>query len=655
MKKVFIFICSLVSLNAFSQESETSDVITSIAEELASDEDIPETVELFIQQLYELVENPVRINSGDEKEISRLFFLSDFQVKALIDYISSSGNIVSVYEIAAIPGFDRQTAEWMVRFISLQENPYGSSKNSRLRNSLLSNLILKSGRPDSTCPGSPLKVLTRYSFEAGSYSGGFTAEKDAGEKLFAGTPPMPDFLSAYLVYSTRGIMKKIIIGDYSSRFGLGTNINTGMHTALSLNSPGYMSVRNEIKPLKSTEENNYFRGVAGEFSYKKLGLILFFSINNIDASVELSEDSSKLFVSGLYSAGLHNGPGLVLKKDVLTNTSCGINLSFSTKSLRTGMSWTHTSFSIPFEPEANDPEKLYDFRGYNNSILSVHYNYLINRLLLFGELSGNNPGALAFIQGVTIRPSDRFSVNFLYRNYSPGFVSFHGKGPGNTSSTSNEKGIMGTFSFEFAKHFFITAGCNISNSPWLQYRTSFPSFAKKYQVRFRYLPDEKYSFDLSYDLRSAMYDTDRDQGISLVSENDSRTLRGVAKIMVNERLTVSTRSDTKFARPSGSNGMLLLQDLNYRFRRIPLTIWFRYCIFKTDDWNSRLYTYENDLLYSFSVPALSGDGTRSYVMLKWDLKDFAEMRIKYGFTERQDKGSVSEKIQDIKVQFRIWF
>ena len=57
----------------------------------------PEAVSTFIERLHELAENPVKINSSGEDEISRLFFLSDFQVKALADYAHSSGqNYISL-------------------------------------------------------------------------------------------------------------------------------------------------------------------------------------------------------------------------------------------------------------------------------------------------------------------------------------------------------------------------------------------------------------------------------------------------------------------------------------------------------------------------------------------------------------------------------
>jgi hypothetical protein len=101
--------------------------------------------------------------------------------------------------------------------------------------------------------------------------------------------------------------------------------------------------------------------------------------------------------------------------------------------------------------------------------------------------------------------------------------------------------------------------------------------------------------------------------------------------------------------------MILFQEINWSFRKIPVTLWARYCLFATDDWLSRIYTYENDLLYSFSIPALAGEGSRSYVMIKWKISDFSEFRIKYGITSLVTKGNSVENTDEIKMQIRIWF
>jgi hypothetical protein len=646
---------SVVSPTINCQEPVVSEIIVNIAEELAADEKDPEATAGFIERLHELYENPVRINSGDYNEISRLFFLTDFQIRSVIDHIRSTGEIVSVYEIASVPGFDRQITEILLPLITLEPDHSFPAKKITFRNTLLTNLIIKPGESDTSYAGSHWKILTKYRVKAGPFTAGLTAEKDAGEKLFSGTPPLPDFLSAHLCYTGKGIIRKLIAGDFSARFGQGTCINTGIHTGLSLTAPGYLSWRDEIKPYTSTDENNYFRGAAAEFALGKMGITLLCSHNRIDATISPADDSTTFIVGNFYKAGLHNTASLLIKKDAVTETYYGLNLMYDFSSLRCGLTWSENRFSIPVIADRSNPEDLYDFEGNRYSIISAYYNYMINGILAYGEFSTDYKLHFAMVQGITLRPSDRLTINFLARNYMPGFTSFHGRGPGNASANGNEKGLLGNFTFEAAKHLFISAGCDICTFPWLKYRTSFPSWAKKKEIRIKYLPSENLVFELSYSYKYSMDDGNDNQGIADIDELTVRSFKSLAKYSVNENLSLTARIDYKTVRQTGSKGMLMLQDIVYRFRRVPASLWFRYCIFKTDGWDSRLYIYENDLLYSFTVPSFSGEGSRSYLMAKWDIGDIAELRVKYGITSIMHAGISPGESDELRLQFRLWF
>ncbi|MFA5820022.1 MAG: helix-hairpin-helix domain-containing protein, partial [Bacteroidales bacterium] len=199
---LFLLFLSFWSFSQETNQSEKlSEIIISVAEELAADDSDPEAAVTYIERLYELAENPVKINSAGENEISRLFFLSDFQAKALADYAHSSGRIISVYELINIPGFDKETAEMMIPFITLDSKTTMNLDSVHRRNTSITNLSIRSGNDDTTSLGSPWKILTKYKFTAGGFSGGFTAEKDPGEKFFSANPPLPDFLSANLTYN----------------------------------------------------------------------------------------------------------------------------------------------------------------------------------------------------------------------------------------------------------------------------------------------------------------------------------------------------------------------------------------------------------------------------------------------------------------------
>jgi hypothetical protein len=152
-----------------------------------------------------------------------------------------------------------------------------------------------------------------------------------------------------------------------------------------------------------------------------------------------------------------------------------------------------------------------------------------------------------------------------------------------------------------------------------------------------------------------MVDKDEAQGIPQQENLITRSLQGYARYSVHEYLTLGTRIDYKVANPGRSRGFSLFQEITCSFRHLPVTIWARYCIFNTHDWSSRIYTYENDLLYSYSIPALYGEGSRSYIMVKWKIADYAELRVKYGITSSVTPGKSLANTEEIKMQFRIWF
>ena len=652
---ILILHFSIFSFLAFSQEKNLSEVIITIAEELAADESDAEAVAIYIDRLQELSENPVRINSSGEEEISRLFFLSDFQVKALTDYAHSSGKVLSVFELVNIPGFDKETVEQLFPFIILENNPKVSSDSTRWRNTLVTNISEILSDRDSSSLGSSIRLLSKYRFTSGRITGGFTVEKDPGEKLFTGTPPLPDFMSFNLACNGTGFIRRIIVGDYSARFGQGTNINTGIRTGLSLSAPGYMAARNEIRPYTSTDENNFFRGMAAEFSLKDISLSIFFSNNLIDATTASSSGIVIDQIENIYRAGLHTSNSLLRKKDALSDLSYGINLVSNFDNFRIGLTWTEDRLSLPVVRRENNPESVFDFKGDNNSLYTLYYNSLIKRILLFGEVSVNEALNYTVIQGVTIRPSDRLSINFLFRDYDSGYISLHGKGPSASSINGNEQGLTGNFSFEAAKHLFISGGVDVYRFPWLKYRTSSPSWGTKQEVRTRFLPTERLTIEGLYSYRLTITDNSENPGIPQQKENISRSIKGSFRYSYNNYLTIGTRIDYKVANPSGSRGVLLSQDIICRFIKIPVSFWLRYCMFKTDDWDSRIYVYENDLLYSFSIPSLSGEGSRSYILLKWDISDSAEIRFKYGITSRKGSDLKNENKEELKLQFKITF
>lgn len=640
------------AMRIIAQEYNLSESIKNIAEDLAADDTDPNAVISFTDILHEIEENPVRINSANKDEISRLFFLSDFQVKALVDYVSASGPIVSVFEISNIPGFDKETALMISHFTTLEAQPQNPS--GPLRNTLISNFSIKPGSSDSSTLGSDWKILNRYKFSTGGITGGFTTEKDPGEKMFTGTPKLPDFFSGYLSYSSHRVIKKIVIGDFSARFGQGSNINTGMRRRISMTSPGYMSASDEIKPYTSSAETKFFRGIATELEFHNLEIFMLLSKNYLDATLSSSTGLSNDCIKTFYDEGIHNNPSLLNKKHNVSVLSYAVDLAYDFSKIKFGITCSGNTFSLPVKPDFSDPEKIYDSEGTRNILYSVYYNTFIKKILLYGELTLNDSKKHAVIQGISMRPSDRLSINFLIRCYSSGLSSYYGQGPGISSKSSNENGLLGNFTFEAFKHFFISGGYDVREYPWIRYRCKAPSDGTTSEFKFMYIPSENLAIDATCHFVKSMIDNDDLLAIRKQDQKITRNFKINVKYKINKNLGFGSRMDYMRVSPSGSTGFSLCQDVNIIFSGIPLTIWVRYCIFDTTDWDSRIYIFENDLLYSFSIPALYGEGTRNYVMAKWEIGKIAEVRVKYGLTSSLTDISV-KNTNELKLQFRVLF
>ena len=70
---------------------------------------------------------------------------------------------------------------------------------------------------------------------------------------------------------------------------------------------------------------------------------------------------------------------------------------------------------------------------------------------------------------------------------------------------------------------------------------------------------------------------------------------------------------------AAEKGFLMYADLLYTPAMKPLAGNIRLQYFETDGYNSRLYAYENDVLYSFSIPVFYGRGYRYYINVNYDL------------------------------------
>jgi hypothetical protein len=110
-----------------------------------------------------------------------------------------------------------------------------------------------------------------------------------------------------------------------------------------------------------------------------------------------------------------------------------------------------------------------------------------------------------------------------------------------------------------------------------------------------------------------------------------------------------------------SNGFAVIQDIEAKVNRIQIKT--RVAYFNTDDYNSRIYAYENDVLYAVSFPAYYGRGWRFYMVSKLPINNKIDAWIRLSHTnvnERPYIGSGNDQLPgnnktDVKLQLRYRF
>lgn len=621
-------------------------VVTESAEEILalSDETDPSSL---LEELSTLRESPADINSGDENEISRLFFLTEFQVAVLADHVRKNGNVQTIYEIALLPAFDRNTVMLMAPYITLRQTDVkpGRSYGRTQITATASSLFGGAGEGNDG-----IRSLMKLKHEQGRFSFGITAENDPGEKFTFDNTPGFDFLSGYIELGGKGIVKNVILGDYKLRMGEGLAFNSSRWMGSGLSSPSFISGRSSVSAYTSTEENNFLRGVACTLGNRKYSAVLFSSINRIDARLIINEDSIATGVSNLVAGGLHTTESQLGARNSLTETVAGLHLTAGSDNIRGGLTAATTIFSLPFIPDKTRPENLHDFEGDRLLNLAADFRAGTGPLLLFAEAGLSMPGSWAAIGGLRAKPSARMTFNLLVRSFSPEYHAFHYGAYKAGSGSGNETGLAASVHLEAARHLFITAGADQYRIPAPRYRSAAPSYGNRIEIKGEYLPREDISLRISYTSSSREYDISSETGMASSVTHTRQQAGFVFDCEPAPGFRLTTRISGSFISPSQEKGYLLCQDFNHSFRKVPLRIWFRYALCSTSGWDSRLYAWENDLLSSFSIPALYGEMTRSFIMISWKPTDNTEARVKYAFTDSENGFR-----QEVKCQMRIMF
>ncbi|MDR2037982.1 MAG: helix-hairpin-helix domain-containing protein [Bacteroidales bacterium] len=636
-------------------------ILTDIA-----DRDEEQDLDQLPELLEELSNNPVYINQADHEELARLFWLTDFQVKSLLDHVKKAGAILSYYEIAYLYGFTPELAQSLQPFISLEKRQeitkikpervirYGRHK---LITGMQTVLQKQEGytRPDSIenkYSGSPAKIYLKYVFKyADKVHFGFTAEKDPGESFFRKNNPYGfDFYSGHLQVNTNGLLKSLTLGDFRTDFGQGLVLWSGLNYGKSAMTLNTMRYNERLRRYGSAGENRFFRGIGSTFRLRPFHLTIFYSRKAIDATVsEESEDGKILSVSTHVNTGYHRTPNEIAQKDAIKEQVTGANISLTRPDWHIGATATHYRFEVPLIPNSYI-YNYFAFKGRSGSNYSIDFRVHLGDIIVYGEQALCPNGAYGLLYGAQMLVSEHLTANILYRYYAKDFHALYGNAPGENTRNNNEEGFFMGWNWNPGGRWRFSSYVDIFRFPWLQYRAYSPSYGRDILLQADYTPVR----DTRIYIQAKYKEKEENQQESTVNRTISVRTMSVKMMFshqLNEHIRIGNHWEIKNYRKDNtlSNGYFLAQDIQVKlFNNFPLQITARYAIFDSGDYNARIYSYENDMLHAFSIPAFYDQGTRLYMLVKYSFGEHIDFRIKYAITQYTDKKTIGSGLNMIQ-------
>ncbi len=679
MRHPRLFISALalvvVCLNSSAQnQTMGSESFEQLIETLSEDMDEENILEVWLEELQQLFENPVELNRANREELLRIPFLNELNADAILAYRQNNGSFYSNFELASIDGIGRNLAEKISIFVIPGVD--AGSENTALPGKIRHQVIMRGWqsfpKPAGYLPrndrppaytGSPLKLYSQYRLQAGSQiEVGLTADKDPGETFLR--PPNAqgfDFYSGFIQMPVSRRITQLIVGDYAVQVGQGLILWQGFGMGKSADVLQLSKGVTRIRPYTSSDENRFFRGVAQKIELGDVRLHIFISHKRSDGNLAFLSDSNLAFTS-LQTSGYHRTLSEIADKNSVTHSVAGAIFTHNYNNLRWGATMLAERFGIPFV-RGTQLYQLHQFSGQNNLNTGWHYRWVKGRMHLYGEWAVSKSAGKAILQGVEGRLHDQLILAILYRHYDKRFHATWGSGFGEGRNTANESGLYLGLKAYPLPGVVLSGYADWFSSRWINYTTIGPMRGNDFLLQGDFWSHNKLSGFLRVKYKAKPGKTKAEH--HYYDQLSERTqIRMQIKYQPFGHFFLRSRIDQVWVGGSTSeHGILVFQDVYYDFRQPALTLNLRGAWFQTGSYTSRISMLESDLLYNFSSPAFYGKGLRGYLNTRYRFNQSIDLWLKAAKTIYSDRESIGSGYgmtegnakTEVKIQIRYRF
>ena len=633
--KTKILILNLIMILSTSNVIGQVDSIDNVIEVWELQTDQPEEMDMVSEELLERLETlqanqkPNLNNLSYETAVNQLL-LNDFQYYQLQLYIENYGPLCSFYELPAIDGFTKEDIQRMMARAVVEPPPEQRPTFRQLlrsSKSLLwirySQILERQAGYDTTrenhYDGSPARLQFRYEFTVRQHFGfRIAGEKDPGEQFFRGDQKRGfDHYSGSIYIKDIQWLKQAVLGDFRLNFGQGLILGSSM---LSGKGGGVATVRrfsDGVRAVATTNESQHFRGGA-------------FTLGNATWS----------------------GSGFIGQVTEADATAFGGALSYRHALFRVGGQIVCYG---EYADSASSGERWRSLGRPTHLNASLSYQALAGRLLLFGEAAIDRNGKPALLQALLYPVAPIFQLAALTRYYANGYRAPMGSGFRSASGDCGEFGTYLTGHLILGRNVEADLFCDFYRLLWTSYRTDAPIQGTDAGIALTCRLPHHNVLLVRYQWRNRPKNESDDPYLHRIADQSRHKLKLQWTCPALSFLNTKTEISMVFNKGPDSRqwkkGILMYQDLAFNFQRPQLSLHLRLAYFDTDSYDERLYAYENDVYYAFTIGSYYYQGIKGYLMLRYKIQNFS-LWLRLARTHYLDRHEISSGLNQIDRPFK---
>ncbi|MEQ1733340.1 MAG: hypothetical protein ABL940_06680 [Bacteroidia bacterium] len=622
-------------------------------------------------------QHPINLNNTNYQELQDFGLLTDIQINNLLKHITANGKLIIIQELQTIDGYDLQTIRKILPYVYVDNNL--NNNHATLKQLLTKGdhvlfvrtqtaVPLEKGftpatdsqlqaSPNSRYLGDRFKHYARYRYTYGNnFSVGITGEKDAGEQFFKGTQKQGfDFYSAHIAIRNFGKLKSLVLGDYQAQFGQGLTFSSGL--AFGKTADVLAVKRNYLgaRPYTSVNENIFMRGaVINVEIVKNIQATAFVSTKKIDASTNNTDTTilnvEDIQASALQISGFHRTPNELNGRGAIRENIVGGNINYQQRTTKIGV----TAALVNYSNEIVKTNKIYnqfEAQGKNLATMGVEYSHIFRNINLFGETSRSGNGGLATINGAIIALDPRVNASIIYRNYGRNYQAPFSNAFRENTKVGNEKGLYFGLNVKPINTLALSVYYDRIEYPWLRYQISAPSSGYDFFSQANFTPNKKTSMYLRYRNRSSEKNSSiANDDIDIVTNVNQSNYRFEISYTVSPSLKMKNRVEAVTYKSGAGEkneiGYLAFHDITYKQLSSPFSGSFRYAIFDAPSYYVRMYSFETNVLYAYSIPSLYGRGVRTYATVRYAVNRKIDIWLRAAATIYNDRTVVGSGLSE---------